>query len=158
MQEGMLSDDDEEAGGLLPLVPAPASRALDDTDALPSHHHAPAPTPALSIPPLVLPRRPELPPSTAQAVKGMSDEELRDAQRIFHKFDVDGDGAISWADFLTAMRRLEPERAADTVGLRSMFDAVDTDADGYVRFPEFVQMQLKQERRSTKNLLALAGK
>ena len=42
--------------------------------------------------------------------------------------------------------------------LGELFKVADIDGSGTIEFAEFVQMQLKQERRSTKNLLALAGK
>ena len=97
------------------------------------------------IPPLPLPRRPALPEAEAAALRGVSDDELRGAERTFARFDVDGDGVISFADFASAMARLEPATAhSGGAALRAMFDAVDVDGDGAVHFAEFVLMQLRK--------------
>ena len=107
--------------------------AAGETEVVPAPAPAPVPVPAMpSIPLLALPKRPALPAAEAEAARGMSDEDLRGAQRIFEKFDVDGDGAISWDDFRVAMGRLEPSGGASDapaphqlLAWRSMFDAVD---------------------------------
>ena len=68
-----------------------------------------------------------------------------EAARLFAKFDVDGDGVVSRADFMQAMQAMgsagrEPE------ALDAMFAAVDTDGDGLVRFDDFLQMQRQKAK------------
>jgi hypothetical protein len=103
------------------------------------------------IPPLTLPVRPALSAPAADAVRGLTDEELRGTRRVFHKFDIDGDGVVSWDDFRVAMERLEAHsgHASNPAALRAMFDAVDTDGDGLVHFDEFVFMEARKRQAAT---------
>ena len=123
----------QSAYALLPPPEAPAGANVAIPIIAPV---APPTIPPLSFAPLSAPP----PPLTHPLVDGMSEDEMREAQRMFDKFDVDGDGAISYADFSAAMGKLEPALAADEHALRGMFDAVATDGD-VVRLPAFIRMR-----------------
>lgn len=147
--------DDDSLLELLSVVEVtPRHREFDEDSLLDLTPAPSAPAPAAAdlsapkIPLLALPRRPALPPSEAEAVRGLSDEELRSKQRLFEKFDVDRDGVISWNDFHTSMRELEPdtERRGGPEVLRAMFDAADSDRDGVVNFADFIRMQLRKDK------------
>ncbi|KOO33170.1 hypothetical protein Ctob_009485 [Chrysochromulina tobinii] len=78
----------------------------------------------------------------------MSDEELRTSQRMFAKFDFDGDGVVSRDDFRAAMRAMGSRgRSHEVSTLDAMFDAVDTDGDGLVHFADFVRMQVRKQQK-----------
>ena len=105
-----------------------------------------------SIPKLPLPRRPHLSglstDEQARVQATMSDEELRTSQRMFAKFDFDGDGVVSRDDFRAAMRAMGSRgRSHEVSTLDAMFDAVDTDGDGLVHFVDFVRMQVRKQQK-----------
>ena len=90
---------------------------------------------------------PSIPPLALERLGqqwGAGEEEARQA---FAKFDCDGDGVVSRDDFRQAMREIDPTRVHDAAALDAMFDAVDTDADGLVRFEDFVRMQQQKKPR-----------
>jgi hypothetical protein len=81
------------------------------------------------------------------------------ARENFSKFDVDGDGVISRADFGAAMARYDPswrdeERRAQ---LDAMFMAVDLDGSGRVAFDKFAVMRVRKKVTAAAKKAAAAG-
>lgn len=56
-------------------------------------------------------------------------------QRIFKKFDANGDGKISSSELGEALRTLGSTSSDE---IRYMMAELDTDSDGYIDFSEFV--------------------
>ena len=80
-------------------------------------------------------------------------EEVELARENFTKFDRDGDGSISRADFAAAMAQHDPKWAspAKSEQLDAMYATVDTDGDGIVRFTEFAVMRCRKKMTAQAN-------
>lgn len=55
----------------------------------------------------------------------------------FRKFDIDGDGRIARWELAKILRLLDPITFTDAA-LNKLLDSADTDGDGYLSFPEFL--------------------
>lgn len=71
----------------------------------------------------------------------MADEEKEkaDRDRIFKKFDLNGDGQISateLADCLKALGNVSEEE------VKNMMAEIDTDGDGYISYEEYINFAL----------------
>lgn len=63
---------------------------------------------------------------------GLTEEEM---QRIFKKFDTDGDGHISLSELGEALRNLGSTSPEEVQG---MMAELDSDGDGFIDYSEFV--------------------
>ncbi|RWR78329.1 putative calcium-binding protein CML19 [Cinnamomum micranthum f. kanehirae] len=69
-----------------------------------------------------------------------------DLKRVFHYFDVDGDGKISPAELQSCMRTLGEELSAADV--EAVVQSTDTDGDGLLGIEDFVRlMEVEEEER-----------
>ncbi|XP_010261836.1 PREDICTED: polcalcin Syr v 3-like [Nelumbo nucifera] len=64
----------------------------------------------------------------------MADEDLAMRERIFKRFDINGDGQISSAELGETLKQLG---AATPEEIQRMMAEIDTDGDGYISFQEF---------------------
>ncbi|KAH0696498.1 hypothetical protein KY290_013869 [Solanum tuberosum] len=63
-------------------------------------------------------------------------QEIADRERIFKRFDENGDGQISATELgetLQALGSVTPEE------VKYMMDEIDTDKDGFISFQEFTE-------------------
>nr|XP_043635053.1 polcalcin Syr v 3-like [Erigeron canadensis] len=66
----------------------------------------------------------------------MADEDQGDLERIFKKFDINGDGKISSSELGEALKMLgsvSPEE------VQRMMEEIDTDGDGYISYEEYIE-------------------
>ncbi|WOL13714.1 hypothetical protein Cni_G22492 [Canna indica] len=89
------------------------------------------------------------PPSLAAAASS-----LGDLQRVFNKFDSNGDGKISAEELADVLESLG-QRPSDEELLRMMSE-VDTDGDGFISFDEFVELNTTQAEPEEDLRLAFA--
>ncbi|KAG7629880.1 EF-hand domain [Arabidopsis suecica] len=61
--------------------------------------------------------------------------EKAEHDRIFKKFDANGDGKISAAELGDALKNLGSVRHED---IKRMMAEIDTDGDGYISYQEFI--------------------
>merc|ERR1711983_587240 len=80
-----------------------------------------------------------------QQRKGLSQDTLKDAFRIF---DKDDDGFISVEELRSIMKNLGDKMTDEE--LDEMLDAADTKHDGLVNYSEFVMLLSKDTKKSTK--------
>ncbi|KAK9137944.1 hypothetical protein Sjap_008538 [Stephania japonica] len=66
----------------------------------------------------------------------MASQEKSDVERIFKRFDANGDGKISSAELGEALRNLG---SASPDEINRMMAEIDTDGDGYISYNEFVE-------------------
>ncbi|KAJ9564372.1 hypothetical protein OSB04_000338 [Centaurea solstitialis] len=62
------------------------------------------------------------------------DEDKAERDRIFSKFDANGDGKISSAELGESLKTLGSVTAEE---VQTMMDELDTDGDGYISYDEF---------------------
>mmetsp|Transcript_14633 Transcript_14633/g.43724 ORF Transcript_14633/g.43724 Transcript_14633/m.43724 type:complete len:657 (+) Transcript_14633:67-2037(+) len=58
---------------------------------------------------------------------------------VFRKYDQDGDGRISRLEFGNLMGTLNPEMFSDESNVEALLNGVDSDADGFISYPELVR-------------------
>ncbi|KAG8384166.1 hypothetical protein BUALT_Bualt04G0089900 [Buddleja alternifolia] len=63
-------------------------------------------------------------------------QDLADRERIFKRFDANGDGKISATELGDALKMLGCVTAEE---IKHMMDEIDTDKDGYISFQEFME-------------------
>ncbi|XP_044504406.1 polcalcin Bet v 4-like [Mangifera indica] len=66
-------------------------------------------------------------------------QEQADRERIFKRFDLNGDGQISAAelgDCLKALGSVSPDE------VKYMMDEIDTDGDGFISYQEYLDFAL----------------
>ena len=64
----------------------------------------------------------------------MADEDKEERDRIFSKFDANGDGKISSVELGESLKTLGSVTAEE---VQTMMDELDTDGDGYISYDEF---------------------
>ncbi|KAI3665591.1 hypothetical protein L6452_44218 [Arctium lappa] len=64
----------------------------------------------------------------------MADEDKAERDRIFNKFDANGDGKISSVELGESLKTLGSVSAEE---VQTMMDELDTDGDGYISYEEF---------------------
>ena len=82
----------------------------------------------------------------------LTSDEVRDARRLFHEADADGNGVLDLNEFKALLRSVSSSHSDDD--LVSLFRRADADGSGTIEFDEFLQMQLK--RRSMIGAAAFA--
>ncbi|KAG9454722.1 hypothetical protein H6P81_007626 [Aristolochia fimbriata] len=70
----------------------------------------------------------------------MAADMAADIERIFKRFDTNGDGKISSAELGDALRTLG---SASPDEIQRMMAEIDTDGDGYIDFKEFTEFYQK---------------
>lgn len=68
--------------------------------------------------------------------------DIEEARKIFDRFDTDGDGFITAAEYKSAMARLGDPFVTETVA-QAVINAKDTNGDGLMSFDEFWTSQNK---------------
>ncbi|CAN1122789.1 Polcalcin Bet v 4 [Linum perenne] len=72
----------------------------------------------------------------------MADDEAQeqaDRERIFKRFDLNGDGKISATELGDCLKTLGSVTAEE---VKRMMDEIDTDGDGYISYQEFTDFAL----------------
>ncbi|KAF5778763.1 putative EF-hand domain pair protein CML [Helianthus annuus] len=64
----------------------------------------------------------------------MDDEDKEERDRIFGKFDANGDGKISSSELGEALKTLGSVTPEE---VQTMMDELDTDGDGFISYEEF---------------------
>ncbi|KAM0057748.1 putative EF-hand domain-containing protein [Helianthus debilis subsp. tardiflorus] len=64
----------------------------------------------------------------------MDDEDKEERDRIFGKFDANGDGKISASELGEALKTLGSVTSEE---VQTMMDELDTDGDGFISYEEF---------------------
>lgn len=59
---------------------------------------------------------------------------------IFEKYDLDGDGKITYHELRAMIRNSEYSNDIPTRVVRMIMDAADLDESGYLDYPEFIAM------------------
>jgi Ca2+-binding EF-hand superfamily protein len=62
--------------------------------------------------------------------------DIESAKKAFERFDIDGDGLITAAEFKSVMAQLGDFNVTETVA-QSLIKRVDTDGDGKISWEEF---------------------
>lgn len=68
------------------------------------------------------------------------------ATQMFHKFDLDGDGMVSFRDFMIALHMTSKQPAKEKIDWA--FDFYDTDADGFISQIEMLQIVTVRQFRT----------
>ncbi|KAF8407593.1 hypothetical protein HHK36_006727 [Tetracentron sinense] len=68
-------------------------------------------------------------------------EQIEELEHVFMKFDVNGDGKISWSELGSIMGSLG--HFAEEDELRMMIKEVDSDGDGFIDLNEFIELNTK---------------
>lgn len=63
-------------------------------------------------------------------------QDVADRERIFKRFDANGDGQISSAELGEALKALGSVTAEE---VKRMMEEIDTDGDGYISYQEFTE-------------------
>ncbi|XP_010250152.1 PREDICTED: probable calcium-binding protein CML25 [Nelumbo nucifera] len=66
---------------------------------------------------------------------------IQELEHVFRKFDVNGDGKISWSELGSIMGSLG--HLATEEELQKMINEVDLDDDGFIDFNEFIELNTK---------------
>ncbi|KAK8532290.1 hypothetical protein V6N13_137674 [Hibiscus sabdariffa] len=66
----------------------------------------------------------------------MDDEEKANIDRIFKRFDTNGDGKISASELGDALQTLGSVTEEEVKGMMS---EIDTDGDGYISYDEYLE-------------------
>jgi len=75
----------------------------------------------------------------------LSAEERKEAKRLFHEGDVDGNGELDLNEFSKVLDQICP--GLDEDKKRAAFESIDTDGTGLIDFDEFMAGQAKIGRR-----------
>ncbi|OVA01741.1 EF-hand domain [Macleaya cordata] len=62
-------------------------------------------------------------------------ENMEEVERVFNRFDANGDGKISSTELGDVLKALGSETSAEE--LKQMMDEIDTDGDGFIDLKEF---------------------
>ncbi|KAF6138931.1 hypothetical protein GIB67_025660 [Kingdonia uniflora] len=65
----------------------------------------------------------------------MANDNMKECERIFKRFDANGDGKISSSELGDALKTLGSASADE---IHKMMAEIDTDGDGFISFNEFV--------------------
>ncbi|KAF6149599.1 hypothetical protein GIB67_011208 [Kingdonia uniflora] len=79
--------------------------------------------------------------SVSSSFSQISRTEIDEYECVFKKFDVNGDGKISWSELGAIMASLG--HAAIEDDLKKMVSEVDGDGDGYIDLEEFIELNTK---------------
>ena len=77
----------------------------------------------------------------------LTEEQIIDCKEAFSLFDKDGDGSITCEELRTVMTSLGQNPT--TTELQEMIQEVDSDGNGKIEFPEFLNMMA--QKMSTRN-------
>ncbi|KAI7739366.1 hypothetical protein M8C21_002288 [Ambrosia artemisiifolia] len=72
--------------------------------------------------------------------KNTAIDETHDYEKVFNKFDANGDGKISITELGSILRALGGSETSENE-LKVVMDEIDTDKDGYIDLKEFVEFQ-----------------
>lgn len=67
--------------------------------------------------------------------------QIEELESVFKKFDVNGDGKISWSELGAIMESLGHSATEDE--LQKMVKEVDADGDGFIDLDEFIELNTK---------------
>lgn len=67
---------------------------------------------------------------------GMADEDQAHLERIFKRFDTNGDGKISSSELGEALKTLGSVSPDE---VQRMMNEIDTDGDGYISYDEYME-------------------
>jgi len=79
-------------------------------------------------------------------VDDLTEEQIAEFKEAFLLFDKDGDGTITTNELATVMRSLGQNPTESE--LQDMVNEVDTNQNGTIDFPEFLQMMAKKLKES----------
>ncbi|KAJ4974873.1 hypothetical protein NE237_008047 [Protea cynaroides] len=72
------------------------------------------------------------------SLQHMKSNQIEELENVFKKFDVNGDGRISWSELGAIMGSLG--HPASEEELRKMIEEVDADGDGHIDLKEFIEL------------------